>query len=115
MAGKRYSAQDRVLLLKRLADGQQRVSDFARENGISVATLYNWQQQAMRQEDAGFIEIKAPDAREKEIPMVLQAGDVVLRFEQLPDAGWLGTMRSRRICARVSMACVDWMARFISS
>jgi transposase-like protein len=92
MAGKRYSAQDRVLLLKRLADGQQRVSDFARENGISVATLYNWQQQAMRQEDAGFIEIKAPDAREKEIPMVLQAGDVVLRFEQLPDAGWLATL-----------------------
>jgi transposase-like protein len=95
MGRKRYSLQERALLLEQLANRDQSIAGFAKAHGVSVATLYHWQQQAA---DAGadtagsFVEIKHPGASQDAAPLVLHAGGIALRFGQLPDAGWLAVL-----------------------
>jgi len=95
MGRRKYSAQEREALLKGLANCKEGISVYAKAQGVSVGTLYKWQQQAGQVKPdpgAGFVEIGQPVSFEEKGSLILRMGDVSLRFEALPEAGWLAVL-----------------------
>ena len=95
MGRRKYSAQEREALLKGLANCKEGISVYAKSQGVSVGTLYNWQQQlgqVKRDPGAGFVEIGQPAPLEERGSLILRMGDVSLCFEALPEAGWLAVL-----------------------
>ena len=95
MGRRKYSAQDREALLEGLANCKEGISVYAKAHGVSVGTLYNWQQQAGQvkpDSGAGFVEIGQQVSFEEKGSLILRLGDVSLRFEALPEAGWLASL-----------------------
>jgi transposase-like protein len=91
MARKRYNAEERSELLSLLAKRTESMADFAKTHGVSLATLYKWQD--VREETGGdFVEIRRPAAAQAGGPLLLRAGEVHLYFERLPEAGWLASL-----------------------
>ena len=93
MGRKRYSSQERAALLEQFANRQQSISRFAKAHGVSVATLYHWQQQmADDGPGAGFVEIQRGVVQGAASVLTLHVGAIALRFEALPDAGYLAAL-----------------------
>lgn len=93
MGRKRYSSQERTALLEQFANRQQSISRFAKAHGVSVATLYHWQQQlADDGPGAGFVEIQRGVVQGAASVLTLHVGAIALRFEALPDAGYLAAL-----------------------
>ena len=92
MRGKKYSAQEREELLKSMAKRKESIAQFAKAHGVSVGTLYNWQQQAAElspKAGSGFVEISRPISVGLGAQLTLKHGKVSMYFDQLPDTGWL--------------------------
>jgi transposase-like protein len=92
MAGKKYSSARRQELLALLEKRSGSMASFARRHGVSLATLYNWQQHKERPV-GNFIEIKSREDKLPHSPAIqLWAGEVQISFERLPDAEWLARL-----------------------
>jgi transposase-like protein len=57
MAGKRYSSQERALLLALFAKRAGSIKSFAEAHGVSAATLYKWQGALEDAKAGSFVEI----------------------------------------------------------
>ena len=79
--------------MEQFANRQQSISRFAKAHGVSVATLYHWQQQmADDGPGAGFVEIHHGAIVQDVVARGLTVGAIALRFEALPDAGYLAAL-----------------------
>jgi transposase-like protein len=92
MAGKRYSTAQRQELLALLEQRSGSLASFARRHGVSVATLYKWQEHRERI-TGSFVEIERRESRAPGVPALqLCVGEAQLSFERLPDAEWLARL-----------------------
>ena len=93
MAGKRYSSQERALLLALFAKRAGSIKSFAEAHGVSTATLYKWQGALEDAKAGSFVEIAPQDAAPSAAPgLTVWAGGVGLSFGHLPPADWLASL-----------------------
>ena len=79
--------------MEQFANRQQSISRFAKAHGVSVATLYHWQQQLAEDvPGVGFVEIQRGVVQGAASVLTLHVGAIALRFEALPDAGYLAAL-----------------------
>lgn len=86
---KRYTQEDKLRLLSAFKERTESATSFARRMGLSVGSLYRWEQELPL---GGFCEVVAPGA-----PLVasscpaltLDAGGVSVRFWSLPPGAYL--------------------------
>lgn len=87
MGGKRYSVQERAALVDLFSKRTGSIKSFIEAHGVSAATLYKWRGNT-EDTGGGFVEIARTEAHLSAL-LLVRVGGLELRFEQLPDAGWL--------------------------
>jgi hypothetical protein len=82
--------ENKAALLSRFANRQGSVEAFAKQQRVSVSSLYRWQAE---QRSGGFVQIKPEVASLHEAgSFILQKGDLRIEFAVLPELGYLQSM-----------------------
>lgn len=87
MSRKHYSAEEKANLLNSLTNSTLSKPAFAKANGISLPTLYNWVKALSDQTEPVFTEISI-SAPEPPIAFGIRVGRLQIEFASYPDAIW---------------------------